>query len=122
VGVYEVLTARTYSPEQPLPITSVYRINTGAPLPSTADSVVMVEDTLLVDTIKGEDGEDVEEKQVEILVQVGLHANTRARGSDVEKGAIVLQKGEIISCAGGEVGTLAFVGRQEVSYTRTNVD
>jgi gephyrin len=76
----------------------------------------MVEDTRLVSTFKAADGTDGEEKEVECLVQVPEGENVRAPGSDVKKGDLVLQKGDIILSEGGEIGTLAFVGRKEVGF------
>lgn len=75
----------------------------------------MVEDTRLVATLKDSNDEDIDEKEVETLVQVPAGENVREPGSDVKKGELVLQKGERIHTAGGEIGTLAFVGRKEAS-------
>jgi gephyrin len=96
----------------------IARITTGAPLPPGANSVIMVEDTVLVS--KTEDGE--EEKEVEILAQ-GVRAgeNIREVGSDVAQGALILDKGEEVSAAGGEVGLLASVGVREVTVYRRPV-
>jgi gephyrin len=109
-GVYKVLTSRTHTLTAPLPADSVYRINTGGPLPAGTDTVIMVEDTRLVSTFSA----DAEEKEVECLVQVPAGENVRAPGSDVSKGDLALQRGDIILSEGGEIGTLAFVGRKEV--------
>jgi len=74
--------------------------------------VVMVEDTIL--RTMTEDGK--EEKEVEILAEnVVAGQNVREPGSDIKKGAIILQKGEEISATGGELGLLASVGKAEVS-------
>ena len=45
---------------------------------------------------------------------VGEGENVREVGSDVEKGELVLAKGEQVSAAGGEIGLLASVGVAEV--------
>ena len=74
----------------------------------------MVEDTRLVSSITDAEGNAVEEKEVEILVSGIVGENNRNPGSDVKEGKLVLQKGVVIHSAGGEIGTLAFVGRQEV--------
>lgn len=75
----------------------------------------MVEDTKLVSTIEEGDGAlEGEEKEVETLAQVPVGENVRKPGSDVRKGNLALQKGERIMSNGGEIGTLAFVGRKEV--------
>ena len=55
-----------------------------------------------------------EEKEVETLAQIPAGENVRKPGSDVSKGDLVIKKGEKLSGGGGEVGTLAFVGRTEV--------
>ena len=114
-GVYKVLTSQTHLLPEILPPGSIYRINTGNPLPAGTDTVIMVEDTRLVSTIKDPDSVfDGEENEVETLAQIPPGENVRAPGSDVRKGDLVLQKREIIHSSGGEIGTLAFVGRKEV--------
>jgi gephyrin len=79
----------------------------------------MVEDTRLIDTF---DGEDAEERKVETLTQVLAGENVRSPGSDIKKGDLALQMGEMIRSSGGEIGTLAFVGRTEVSHQRTSIN
>ena len=75
----------------------------------------MVEDTRLVSTFQGESNSlEGEEKEVETLAQVPVNDNVRAPGSDVRRGDLVMQKGEVIGSGGGEIGTLTFVGRKEV--------
>lgn len=78
----------------------------------------MVEDTRLVSAVKGPDGEDIEEKEVQTLAQIPRGENVRAPGSDVKKGDLALQAGEKISSSGGEIGTLAFVGRKAVCLSK----
>jgi gephyrin len=96
----------------------IARITTGAPLPPGATSVVMVEDTILKST--NEDGS--EEKDVEILAEgVKVGENVREVGSDIQKGDIILQKGEEISAVGGELGLLATVGKTEVKIYKKPV-
>ncbi|KAI6152402.1 MoaB/Mog domain-containing protein [Pisolithus tinctorius] len=120
-GVYNVLTSRTHKLSEELPEGSIFRINTGGPLPAASDSVIMVEDTELESTLKDADGEDAEEEQVKTLAQVSPGENVREPGSDVRQGDLVMQMGEVITSAGGEVGTLAFVGRKEVKVVRKPV-
>ncbi|KLO16304.1 hypothetical protein SCHPADRAFT_823382, partial [Schizopora paradoxa] len=110
-GVYKVLTSVTHKRGSKLPPGSIYRINTGAPLPEGADSVIMVEDTQLVSTAPENPDEELE---VRTLAQVPAGENVRTPGSDVRYGALVLNKGTLLSGTGGEIGTLAFVGRKEV--------
>lgn len=75
----------------------------------------MVEDTRLISMITDANSiKDGEENEVETLAQVPVGENVRSPGSDVRQGDLVLQKGEMVRSSGGEIGTLAFVGRKEV--------
>ena len=103
------MTSAIHNLSSPLPEGSVYRINTGAPLPNGANAVVMVEDTKLSAT-----SADGEEAEIEILAQVNLGENTRQPGSDVKQGDLVLDSGTLLASGGGEIGTLAFIGKREV--------
>ncbi len=76
------------------------RIMTGAPLPSGADAVVMVEDTE-----KGRDG-------VLIMKEVSKGRNVAPAGEDVRKGQRVLKAGRVIGSA--EMGMIASTGRDRV--------
>ncbi|KAF5388108.1 hypothetical protein D9615_000748 [Tricholomella constricta] len=121
-GIYKVLTSQTHALSNEIPSGSVYRINTGGPLPAGADTIIMVEDTRLVSMHdNAESPLNGEEKEIETLAQVPVGDNVRAAGSDVRKGDLVLQKGEMIRSSGGEVGTLAFVGRKEVEVYKKPV-
>lgn len=89
----------------------IARITTGAPLPDGANTVVMVEDTVL--RAKTDDGK--EEREVEFLSdEIGPEENVREVGSDIRAGEVVLRKGEEITAVGGELGLLASVGRADV--------
>ncbi len=91
---------------------NITRITTGAPLPNGADSVVLVEETVL--TKATEDGS--EELEVEILATNIMEGdNIREIGSDVKKGSLILSKGTQISTVGGEIGLLASVGCANIS-------
>ena len=68
----------------------------------------------VVSTVGEVYGQDTEENEVQTLVQVPPGDNVREPGSDVHKGDLVLPQGEVLTSLGGEVGTLAFVGRKEV--------
>lgn len=105
--------------EQPkLEIGEIARITTGAPLPPGATSVVMVEDTVL--RSKTDDGK--EENEVEILTDaIKPGENVREVGSDVEKGSVIMKKGEGITAVGGEFGLLASVGAKEVAVYKRPV-
>ncbi len=112
-GTFPVVSVSHATPGEipPLEAGQIARITTGAPLPPGANSVVMVEDTLL--KTMTEDGN--EEKDVEILAEgVKAGENVREIGSDIKKGEIILRKGEEISAIGGELGLLASVGKSEV--------
>ncbi|KAG1892013.1 MoaB/Mog domain-containing protein [Suillus subluteus] len=108
-GTYKVLTSRTHA------------LTDGGPLPAGTDTVIMVEDTELLSTAKDAAGQDAEEKEVKTLAQVPPGDNIREPGSDVHKGDLVLQRGEVLTSLGGEVGTLTFVGRKEVKVHRKPV-
>lgn len=69
----------------------------------------MVEDTIIMsETPSGE------EETVRLLALVPAGENIREVGSDVQKGHIILRKGDEITFAGGEIGILASVGITEV--------
>uniref|UniRef100_A0A8D9BYH7 Gephyrin n=1 Tax=Cacopsylla melanoneura TaxID=428564 RepID=A0A8D9BYH7_9HEMI len=91
----------------PLKSGHCYRINTGAPIPQGADSVVQVEDTEL---IKGEKGEEVE---INILKAPKKGQDIRVRGIDIRKGTTILSEGNLIGPP--EVGLLASVGVTNVT-------
>ncbi|KAL7282623.1 hypothetical protein ACG7TL_004095 [Trametes sanguinea] len=120
-AIYKVLTARTHALSTPLPLGSVFRVNTGGPLPAGTDAVIMVEDTRLRSTQRTPSGEEFEEDEIETLVQVEPGENVREPGSDVRKGELVLERGTIVNASGGEIGTLAFVGRTKVNVVRKPV-
>jgi len=110
-GVYKVLTTNL---AQPLPPGTVFRVNTGAPIPPGADAVIMVEDTVIKSTHKDGEGGDLEEAEIETLAQIPKGENIRLPGSDVKAGDLVLSKDTILDGLGADVGTLAFVGKKEV--------
>jgi len=120
-GIYPVVSVSRAAPGSIPPLSSgqVARITTGAPLPPGATAVVMVEDTVL----KSMTEDEKEEAEVEILAdRTEDGENVREVGSDVMKGDVVLEKGDIISAIGGEVGLLASVGRPWVKvYDKVTV-
>ncbi|KAL1939973.1 hypothetical protein VTO73DRAFT_9308 [Trametes versicolor] len=120
-GIYRVLDHRTHPLATPLPPGYVFRINTGGPLPAGTDAVIMVEDTRLHTTQRTPTGEEYEEAEIETLAQVPRGENVREPGSDVRQGDLVLERGTVVSSAGGEIGTLAFVGRANVQVVRRPV-
>ena len=112
-GVFPVTSVSHAAPGeiQMLQRGQIARITTGAPLPPGANSVVMVEDTILRSMT--DDGK--EEKIVEILTdQVKPDENIREIGSDIKTGEVVLRRGEEVTAVGGELGLLASVGKADV--------
>lgn len=122
-GIFPVTSVSTAQagPEgevEKLRLGEVARITTGAPLPPGATAVVMVEDTVLRSMT--DDGR--EEKEIEILTdEIEAGENVREPGSDVQKGDVIMRKGEGITAVGGEFGLLASVGTREVSVYRKPV-
>ncbi|KAF9651619.1 hypothetical protein BDM02DRAFT_3138792 [Thelephora ganbajun] len=114
-SVYKVLTTNL---AQPLPLGTVFRVNTGSPIPPGADAVIMVEDTVIKSTHKDEKGSDLEEAEVETLAQIPEGENIRSPGSDVKAGDLVFSKDTILDGLGGDVATLAFIGKKEVHVLR----
>lgn len=97
---------------------TIARITTGAPLPSGADAVIMVEDTVL----KSQTDDGSEEKEVEILTdEIKAGENVREVGSDVKEGETILKKDEGVTVVGGEFGLLASVGTREISVYKRPV-
>lgn len=113
-GDFPVLTSKQHPLPFELPRGSIYRVNTGGPIPDGADAVVMVEDTEVTET-STEEGRS-EEKTVKILAAAGQGENVRMPGSDVKQGELILEKGTIVTETGGELATLAFVGKSSVSH------
>ena len=111
------MTRLTHSINAVLPTGHAYRINTGGPLPAGTDTVIMVEDTRLVSVYEDETDQSLygEEKEIETLAQIPTGENVRGPGSDVIKGELVMKAGDKISKTGGDIATLAFIGRREVA-------
>lgn len=113
-GVFPVASITHANPGgtlTPLEPGTIARITTGAPLPPNADAVAMVEDTVLASSTP--DG--TEEATVEILTgDIKPGENVREPGSDIALGSRVLQKGDLITSAGGEIGLLAATGTKTV--------
>lgn len=77
------------------------RVTTGAPVPSSADAVVMVEFT------EERDG------YVEIKTTTETDSNIRPVGQDLAQGQLVLAQGALLSAP--EIGLLAMTGKTELS-------
>jgi molybdopterin molybdotransferase len=93
------------SEAQPLVPGSVARIFTGAPVPQGADAIVMQEDT-----------EPVGEQTVRILRVPDAGQWIRRSGEDVQRGAVVLAKGERLTAA--SLGLAASIGRDALLVAR----
>lgn len=91
------------------------RVNTGGPIPAGADAVIMVEDTNLVSSTREGVGNNLEEETIETLASVDPGENLRKPGSDAKAGEKVCDQGDVIGSIGGEIGSLVFVGKCEVS-------
>lgn len=85
----------------PLQRGEAVRIMTGAPIPSGADAVVMVEDSEMLD-----------ETTVRLMRAAEPGAGVRPAGSDVTAGSVVFRAGEALTAAG--VGVLAAINAREV--------
>ena len=81
----------------------------------------MVEDTRVHSTQRSPSGEEIEENEIQTLAQVPRGENVRDPGSHVRQGDLVLERGTGVNSAGGEIGTLAFVGRTRVRAHRKPV-
>ncbi|KAI1932079.1 hypothetical protein LOZ66_002838 [Ophidiomyces ophidiicola] len=113
--VVSVSHAQALSMPPPLEKKTIARITTGAPLPPNATAVIMVEDTILISSTP--DGS--EEAVVEILVgDIKAGENIREPGSDISLAARILQKGQLITAVGGEIGLLAATGTASVRVYR----
>ncbi|KDN38088.1 hypothetical protein K437DRAFT_259526 [Tilletiaria anomala UBC 951] len=115
MGTFVVLPTSAVSDDIHAP---VYRINTGQGLPPSTNAMVMVEDTAILDTQNASKGE---ESVVSILRLPRRGDHVRAAGSDLKQGQVALTRGAVLSILGGEIGTLAFVGRRYVKTYRKPV-
>ncbi|HEY5154481.1 MAG TPA: gephyrin-like molybdotransferase Glp [Acidimicrobiales bacterium] len=79
------------------------RIMTGAPLPATADAVVMVEDSR---PVAGSGDE------IDLLAEVPAGRHVRPAGDDLRPGDAVFPAGDVLSA--GHLGVLATLGRADV--------
>ena len=88
---------------------SCAEIATGAALPSGADAVIAVEDT-------AKDGDD----GVQLFAAAAPGQHVGRRGADIEAGAGVIRRGDLLSAA--RIGALAAIGRTDVEvYARPRV-
>ncbi len=93
------------------------RIMTGAPIPSSADSVVQFEDT---DDQKNKDASSNQRPgQVSIFAETKPGQNIRLAGEDIAQGKTTLKKGTVIRPQ--EMGLMASAGRSQVKVIRRPV-
>lgn len=120
-GVFPVASITHAKPGDallPLEPGTIARITTGAPLPPNANAVAMVEDTVLAASTP--DGE--EEATVEILTgDIKPGENVREPGSDIALGSRTLQRGDLITSVGGEIGVLAAAGTKTIKVFKKPV-
>jgi molybdopterin molybdotransferase len=88
------------------------RIMTGAPMPSGADSVVMVEDT----DFNFRDAGITPPTQVNIFKAVSNRENIRYQGADVSAGQIILSKAQRLRAQ--DIGILAMLGKSTIQIYR----
>ena len=88
---------------------SVYKIMTGAPVPPSCNTVVMIEYTELLK--KSE--ETKKEEKIKILKNVRVGQDIRKVGSDAKMGEILLKENSLIGPA--EIGLLASCGYREIN-------
>ena len=81
-----------------------FEVSVGAVLPDGADSVVAAEDV------------EREDDSLQIFGSVSAGENTRKQGSDIQKGAVVLKKGQVLGAA--EIGVLAALGFKQVKVLK----
>ncbi len=85
------------------------RVMTGAPLPSGADAVIPVEDTDFHDRSPG----SAIPETITLKKSLRPGENVRARGMDIRRGKIALQKGTVLKPQ--DVGLLAMLGFPQVT-------
>ncbi|MEM7131161.1 MAG: gephyrin-like molybdotransferase Glp [Chloroflexota bacterium] len=110
-GTYPVVgsvTAGQVAEFEVKPGTVAY-ITTGAPIPSGADAVIMVEETQPVDN---QPASQQSVQQVEILTQVQTGSDIRPIGIDVQRGEQILAADQRLYAA--EIGLLATAGVTQV--------
>lgn len=121
-------------PDVEVPPGCAVRIATGAPVPSSADAVVPVESTIVLDRSNGS-AEDVGSAPASpasgflaneplassclVIAAAGSGDNIRRRGDDVQQGMQVLEAGDALEPA--QVALAAAVGRGSVQVHRRPV-
>lgn len=77
------------------------QVMTGAPIPTHADAVVMVEQT-----------EKTQDGKIKVFTPVSKHESLRFAGNDIKKGSVIFQRGRLL--APYDSGILASIGRPAV--------
>lgn len=117
-GVYSVAAVSRAEPsvDQTVGPDSLVRISTGAPIPTPANAVIMVEDTRLVSTTS--DG--LEELQVDVLTErIKIGENVRLPGSDIKQDSMSpFDRDSTITPSGGELGWLISAGYRTITVVR----
>lgn len=121
--VASVSHADAASNPPPLPLGSLARITTGAPLPPNANAVIMVEDTVVASTktvnVSTTQRQLQEESSITLLsTSIAPKENVRDPGSDIALGSLLLKAGTVLSPLGGEIGLLAASGIKSVPVFR----
>ncbi|XP_070155978.1 gephyrin [Polyergus mexicanus] len=88
------------------------RVNTGAPIPDEATTVVQVENTKLI----SKSSDNMDEKEIEILIQPKDGQDIRPIGYDIEKGSLVLNS--YTSIGPMEMGLLAACGCKQITVIK----
>ncbi|MDY6836295.1 MAG: molybdopterin molybdotransferase MoeA [Chloroflexota bacterium] len=107
--------AAGYVPVQEIRTGTAIRIMTGAPMPPNANAVVPFEYT--DESSRKASNEDL--SRIGILHAVKRDANVRHTGEDIAKGALVLEKGTVLSPS--HIGLLASLGQSFASVVRRPV-
>lgn len=97
--VIEHICAGTY-PRKKVSVGEAIRIMTGAPIPEGADGIIMQEMT--------DEGDEI----VEVYKSVGEYGNYCFQGEDVEKGALLFEKGTLLRHM--HIGIMASQGMEKV--------
>ncbi|MCS3901323.1 molybdopterin biosynthesis protein [Methanococcus voltae] len=123
---YAVLAKDTYEADESNPITlkiidsvkagafsdkkltekTCIEIATGAPMPKSADAVVMVEYT-----------EQISENEIKIYDAVAPHENIQYCGSDIMVGELILRKGTKLTAR--DIGAISAIGKNKINVEKS---
>ena len=105
-----------YTAKKALKAGQAIRIMTGALVPDGADSVVMVEETKKVSSVKCQVSSRMKKEFVRIFKEIKPGENIRKRGEDIKKGERIIQKGTLLRSA--HIGILASLGIPKIKVTK----